>query len=150
MRWNEDLTYGGVPVGGLSSIDWDAARGEFVLVSDDRSVHGPARFYSAHMQYDERGLHKVWLTGMHALLSPAQQRVVRVGTPGGIVAVEPSFAADGSLARVGLHRAARRIAQATLSMSLPQPVAATAFVRAASTTSPSAAAEGPCDGRCCC
>lgn len=60
------------------------------------------------------------------VLSPAQQRVVRVGTPGGIVAVEPSFAADGSLARVGLHRAARRIAQATLSMSLPQPVAATA------------------------
>ena len=73
VRWNEDLTYGGAPVGGLSSIDWDAARGEFVLVSDDRSVHGPARFYSARMQYDEGGLHKVWLTGMHALLSPAQQ-----------------------------------------------------------------------------
>ena len=43
VRWNVDMTYGGAPVGGLSSIDWDAARGEFVLASDDRSVHGPAR-----------------------------------------------------------------------------------------------------------
>lgn len=73
VRWDVDTLYGGVPVGGLSSIDWDAARGEFWLVSDDRATHGPARFYSARMQWDEQGLHKVWLTGMQSLLDPHQQ-----------------------------------------------------------------------------
>ncbi|QNP50127.1 esterase-like activity of phytase family protein [Diaphorobacter aerolatus] len=73
VRWDVDAQYGGVPVGGLSSIDWDAARGQFVMVSDDRSVHGPARFYSARMRYDASGLHEVWLTGMHGLRGPDQQ-----------------------------------------------------------------------------
>ncbi|QIL84009.1 esterase-like activity of phytase family protein [Diaphorobacter sp. HDW4A] len=54
-------------MGGISSIDWDAARRLFWLVSDDRAMYGPARFYSARMQYDEHGLQRVWLNGMHAL-----------------------------------------------------------------------------------
>ena len=36
-------TFEGVPVGGLSSIGWDPATGEFLAVSDDRSELGPAR-----------------------------------------------------------------------------------------------------------
>ena len=73
IRWEVDTSYGGVPVGGLSSIDWDAARNEFLLVSDDRSVHGPARFYAARMRYDASGLHSVWLSDMRPLLSHEQQ-----------------------------------------------------------------------------
>ncbi len=36
-------TFDGVPVGGLSSLSFDPASGEFLAMSDDRSVHGPAR-----------------------------------------------------------------------------------------------------------
>lgn len=35
----------GVPVGGLSGLTWDAATGDFLALSDDRSELGPARFY---------------------------------------------------------------------------------------------------------
>ncbi len=35
----------GVPVGGLSSIDYVPATGHYLAISDDRSDRGPARFY---------------------------------------------------------------------------------------------------------
>lgn len=35
----------GVPVGGLSSIDYVPATGRYLAISDDRSDRGPARFY---------------------------------------------------------------------------------------------------------
>ncbi len=35
----------GAPVGGLSSIDYVAATGRYLAISDDRSDRGPARFY---------------------------------------------------------------------------------------------------------
>ncbi|MBF5002704.1 esterase-like activity of phytase family protein [Diaphorobacter sp. NR2-3-3-1] len=87
VRWDVDTAYGGVPVGGLSSIDWDAGRGVFWLVSDDRAVNGPARFYSARMQYDERGLQHVWLSGMHTLLDPEQRPYANAQQPSKGVAV---------------------------------------------------------------
>lgn len=73
VRWDVEARYGGVLVGGLSSVEFDAQRDEYLLISDDRSVHGPARFYTARMHYDASGMHSVWLTGMHALWSPAQR-----------------------------------------------------------------------------
>lgn len=33
-------------IGGLSGIDYDAAADRLVAISDDRSGHGPARFYT--------------------------------------------------------------------------------------------------------
>lgn len=86
IRWDTGTHYGGVPVGGISGIDWDAARGEYVLISDDRAAHGPARFYTARIRYDGHGLHDAWLTGMHALLTPQNQpyrnaRLAQAGTP---------------------------------------------------------------------
>lgn len=47
------LQVGGTAVGGLSGIDYDAARGTWVLISDDRSDKNPARFYTARLQYDQ-------------------------------------------------------------------------------------------------
>lgn len=84
VRWDVATQYGGVPVGGLSSIDWDAARGEYLLVSDDRSEHGPARFYSARMEYNAHGLQRVWLTDMQPLLCPGQHAYAnaRLAKPG--------------------------------------------------------------------
>ncbi|WP_308209412.1 esterase-like activity of phytase family protein [Allokutzneria sp. A3M-2-11 16] len=39
----------GTTVGGLSGIDRDPRTGQYVLISDDRSEHGPARFYTANI-----------------------------------------------------------------------------------------------------
>ncbi|GKT24090.1 esterase-like activity of phytase family protein [Acidovorax sp. SUPP3334] len=47
------LQVGGTLVGGLSGIDYDAARDTWVLVSDDRSDKNPARFYTARLQFDQ-------------------------------------------------------------------------------------------------
>jgi hypothetical protein len=41
------LRFRETPVGGLSGIDFDAANGEYLLLSDDRSELAPARFYTA-------------------------------------------------------------------------------------------------------
>lgn len=36
-----------LPVGGLSGVDYDPASGTWFLISDDRSEHGPSRFWKA-------------------------------------------------------------------------------------------------------
>ncbi|MBP1205223.1 hypothetical protein JOD97_003265 [Duganella sp. 1411] len=51
----------GTLVGGLSSIDYDARRGIWITASDDRSELGPARFYTARLDYDADGFRAVSL-----------------------------------------------------------------------------------------
>lgn len=46
-RWAHGLEVGGTPAGGLSGIDYDSRRGEYLLLSDDRSDKAPARYYTA-------------------------------------------------------------------------------------------------------
>ncbi|RZL67408.1 MAG: esterase-like activity of phytase family protein, partial [Variovorax sp.] len=46
-RWSHRQTVDGTPAGGLSAMDYDAAKGEYLLLSDDRSDLAPVRFYSA-------------------------------------------------------------------------------------------------------
>jgi hypothetical protein len=43
---------GGLVVGGLSGIDRDMRTGDWYLISDDRSEHGPARIWRAAIDYD--------------------------------------------------------------------------------------------------
>ncbi|MEO8275723.1 MAG: esterase-like activity of phytase family protein [Thermoanaerobaculia bacterium] len=43
----------GVAVGGLSGLAFDAGSGKFLALSDDRSEHAPARFYSASIDLVE-------------------------------------------------------------------------------------------------
>ena len=38
-------SFRGLPVGGLSSLDYVPATGRYLAISDDRSDRGPARFY---------------------------------------------------------------------------------------------------------
>ncbi|RFP21921.1 esterase-like activity of phytase family protein [Duganella sp. BJB488] len=57
-------------VGGLSGIDYDAASGEWVIISDDRSANNPARYYSARLAYDAQAFKSVELTGVTVLLQP--------------------------------------------------------------------------------
>lgn len=55
----------GTLVGGLSSIDYDAGSGTWITASDDRSELGPARFYTARLDYDARGFRAVTLEAVH-------------------------------------------------------------------------------------
>ena len=73
IRLEHGMQFDGTTVGGLSAIDYDAANGQFVLLSDDRSSHDPARFYTARIAYDAGGLHQFTLTGTRPLLSPQGQ-----------------------------------------------------------------------------
>ena len=45
-------------IGGLSSIDF-AENKHWYLISDDRSEYSPARFYKAHIEYDEKKIETV-------------------------------------------------------------------------------------------
>ena len=45
------LAFRGTQVGGLSGIDYDHDRGEYLLLSDDRSDLAPARFYTARWAF---------------------------------------------------------------------------------------------------
>ncbi|WP_433275431.1 esterase-like activity of phytase family protein [Pseudonocardia xinjiangensis] len=58
------LQFQGTTVGGLSGIDYDTRAARYLLVSDDRSVLAPARFYTAQIELDAGGLHDVVLTGV--------------------------------------------------------------------------------------
>ncbi|MGH2551744.1 MAG: esterase-like activity of phytase family protein, partial [Thermomicrobiales bacterium] len=58
----------GTLVGGLSGIDYDAATGAYVIMSDDRSDNNPARFYSASIAYGAEGFETIDVTGANTLL----------------------------------------------------------------------------------
>lgn len=66
MPWREQ--YKDTMVGGLSGIDYDSASGDWVMISDDRSAHNPARYYTARLQYDAQSFKPVELTGTTVLL----------------------------------------------------------------------------------
>ncbi|WP_343731948.1 esterase-like activity of phytase family protein [Duganella sp.] len=64
------LQFNGTMVGGLSGIDYDAARDEWVMISDDRSQFNPARYYRARLAYDAQSFQSVQLTGVSTFLQP--------------------------------------------------------------------------------
>jgi len=68
LPWRQQ--YQDTMVGGLSGIDYDAASGEWVMISDDRSQHNPARYYRARLQYDAQSFKTVELSGVTLLLQP--------------------------------------------------------------------------------
>jgi len=64
------LSFRDTTVGGLSGIDRDPCTGEYVMVSDDRSLLQPARFYTARIDVDGAGVHSVDFTDTHPFLQP--------------------------------------------------------------------------------
>ena len=48
------MNFQGTTVGGLSGIDYDEMKGEYLLLSDDRSDLAPVRFYSMEWSVDSR------------------------------------------------------------------------------------------------
>jgi len=81
------LQFEGTTVGGLSGIDYDAASGQYCLLSDDGSALHPARFYTAHMSLAADRLGEATLTGVTALRQadgstyPAALRGIQVPDP---------------------------------------------------------------------
>jgi hypothetical protein len=68
--WPHRLNIQGTTAGGLSGIDYDAERSEYILLSDDRSDLNPARFYTAQWA-------PPWLQ------PPVPKSVVQLQRPGG-------------------------------------------------------------------
>ena len=68
-RWN----FGGTTVGGLSGIDYDAAQGLYILLSDDRSNVDSARYYTARIRYTADSLTAPVFTGVTALRNATGQ-----------------------------------------------------------------------------
>jgi hypothetical protein len=64
------LSYEGTMVGGLSGIDYDAVHGDWVMISDDRSDHNPARYYRARLRYDDKAFTAIELTAVTTLHQP--------------------------------------------------------------------------------
>ncbi|MGV0624827.1 esterase-like activity of phytase family protein [Mycolicibacter minnesotensis] len=62
-----DTVFGGTVVGGLSGISYDPGRDRYYVISDDRSAHGPARFYTLRLSVSERGVDELAITAVHPL-----------------------------------------------------------------------------------
>lgn len=62
------LTVNGATFGGLSGVDYDAATNTWFAISDDRSDHGPARFYSLSLGLSATAMSASVKPGMVALL----------------------------------------------------------------------------------
>ena len=65
--------FNGTTVGGLSGIDYDAAHGRYLLLSDDRSNVDDARFYTARIRYTADTLAAPEFTTVTALRNAAGQ-----------------------------------------------------------------------------
>ncbi|MDJ0739890.1 MAG: esterase-like activity of phytase family protein [Gammaproteobacteria bacterium] len=61
-------TADGIPLGGISGIDYVAASGRYVAISDDRSQRGPARYYDVQIDVDASGFSNVSFSDAIALL----------------------------------------------------------------------------------
>ncbi|WP_339092777.1 esterase-like activity of phytase family protein [Variovorax paradoxus] len=81
-RWPHRLLIGGTTAGGLSGIDFDPIRGEYLLISDDRSDLAPVRMYVARWPHPQAA-------------QPEPTGVVQLQRPGGGAWPNRRHAADG-------------------------------------------------------
>ncbi|MGZ5351433.1 MAG: esterase-like activity of phytase family protein [Actinomycetota bacterium] len=65
-------TFAGTTIGGLSSITYDARRGDFYVLSDDQGQFNPSRFYTVRLDLADGHLGggDVHFTGVTTLLAP--------------------------------------------------------------------------------
>ncbi|WP_329242678.1 esterase-like activity of phytase family protein [Streptomyces canus] len=95
------MAFQGTTVGGLSAISYDVRSGTYYVISDDRSQTGPARFYTAHVDFTDGILTGVELTGTHPWLRPDGTTFPPTSTATATVAPDPEGIAvdplDGTL-----------------------------------------------------
>ncbi|QJR20573.1 esterase-like activity of phytase family protein [Pelagibacterium halotolerans] len=63
-----ELMLDGVPFGGISGLDYDAANDIFYAISDDRAQNGPARFYTIRLMLDGGEITGLDVVSTHELL----------------------------------------------------------------------------------
>lgn len=63
-RLPHKLQYQGTTVGGLSGLNFDAASGNYYLLSDDGGSRSSPRFYTARLQLSAAGVGDIELTGV--------------------------------------------------------------------------------------
>ncbi|MGW0834983.1 esterase-like activity of phytase family protein [Streptomyces prunicolor] len=83
------MSFQGTTVGGLSAISYDARTGTYYLISDDRSQTGPARFYTARVDFTLGALKRVELTGTHPWLRADGSTFPPTSTATSTVAPDP-------------------------------------------------------------
>ncbi len=59
-----NMNFRGTIVGGLSGIDYNPQKNEYYLISDDRSLKNPARFYTAKIYLGPHSIDSVALIGV--------------------------------------------------------------------------------------
>jgi hypothetical protein len=64
------LQFEGTTVGGLSGLDYDRAKDVFYAISDDRSQHAPARFYTLKLPISARALGPAQLLSVTSIRTP--------------------------------------------------------------------------------
>jgi hypothetical protein len=68
IQFNEEFE--GTTVGGLSGIRYDVKSDTWVVISDDRSIYNPARFYNAKLNYNVQDFSTVQLTEVNFFKQP--------------------------------------------------------------------------------
>ena len=64
------MDVGGTTFGGISGIDYDEARDQYFLISDDRSERNPARFYTAKIAITDKEIKVPQITSVVTLKRP--------------------------------------------------------------------------------
>ena len=92
--------FAGHEVGGLSGLDYDAAHGDWIAISDQRGDHGAPGIYRLHLDLDGNAAPGVTIGAAVALQAP----------PGTHLSARPwrSGLRRGGRLRGGAHRFARR------------------------------------------
>lgn len=63
----------GTTIGGLSGIDYDPKRNVYYMICDDPSTKGDARFYTAQIAINEKGIDSVMIDQVTILKNPNGQ-----------------------------------------------------------------------------
>lgn len=75
-----DAQMAGLRIGGVSGIDFDPASRRWYMISDDRSEHGPARFWTLQIAYDAGRAPVVDILAVHPILTGAGTAFPAPGT----------------------------------------------------------------------
>src|SRR5579875_1505228 len=62
--------FNGTTIGGLSGIDYDAAKKVYYLISDDRSEMNPVRYYTAKIFINPHGIDSVEMVDVTTIRQP--------------------------------------------------------------------------------
>ena len=65
-----NMIYDKTTVGGLSGIDYDRRNDQYYMICDDRSDKNPARFYTAEIYLQQKGIDSIAFTGVHFMRQP--------------------------------------------------------------------------------